>query len=119
MVFASCLSHKMELRLKKKCGVLGCTGAVGQVFISLLDSNPYFELIAVGASERSKGKKLKDATSWKQTSPMPERAGELIVTACDPKEFKACDVVFSGLDSSVAGEVGLFVASLLHFWSHY
>ena len=105
----------MELKSKRKCGILGCTGAVGQVFIYLLGSNPFFELVAVGASERSKGKKYKDATSWKQTMPMPERAAELSVVACDPGQFKHCDVVFSGLDSSVAGEVGLFVALV---WIH-
>lgn len=43
----------------RKCGVLGCTGSVGQRFILLLALHPHFELHAVGASERSAGKKYK------------------------------------------------------------
>ncbi|KAG8529516.1 uncharacterized protein KY384_006153 [Bacidia gigantensis] len=90
---------------KKRCGVLGCTGSVGQRFSLLLAEHPHFELVAVGASERSSGKTYKEATTWKTSGSMPENIGELTVTLCDPQHFKHCDVVFSGLDSSVAGEV--------------
>lgn len=48
---------------KKKHGVLGATGSVGQRFILLLALHPYFELHAVGASERSAGKKYKNAVN--------------------------------------------------------
>ena len=44
---------------------------------------------------------------------MPEKTGDLIVTACDPEQFRQCDVVFSGFDAFVAGEVGPFV---VHVW---
>lgn len=81
-------------------------GSVGQRFSLLLALHPHFELVAVGASERSKDKKYRDATAWKQTLPMPEKIGEIVVTACEPENFRNCDIVFSGLDSSVAGEVG-------------
>ncbi|OHW97819.1 aspartate-semialdehyde dehydrogenase [Colletotrichum incanum] len=54
----------------KKCGVLGCTGSVGQRFILLLSQHPYLKLVAVGASSRSAGKKYRDAVRWKQASPM-------------------------------------------------
>ncbi|KAL2107513.1 hypothetical protein VUR80DRAFT_5128 [Thermomyces stellatus] len=88
----------------KKCGVLGCTGSVGQRFILLLAKHPYFKLHAVGASSRSAGKKYKDAVSWKQASPIGD-AGELVVRECKASEFADCDIVFSGLDSDVAGEI--------------
>lgn len=91
---------------KKKCGVLGCTGSVGQRFILLLSLHPYFELHAVGASSRSAGKKYKDAVRWKQTLALPKDAGELVVKQCNAEEFQECDVVFSGLDSDVAGDIG-------------
>ena len=81
-------------------------GSVGQRFSILLALHPHFELVAVGASERSKGKKYRNATAWKQTLPMPETIGDLVVTACEPEHFQSCDIVFSGLDSSVAGDVG-------------
>lgn len=90
---------------RKKCGVLGCTGSVGQRFILLLAQHPHFDLHAVGASSRSAGKKYKDAVKWKQASPMGS-IGELVVRECKASEFSDCDVVFSGLDSDVAGEIG-------------
>ncbi|KAK1248821.1 hypothetical protein MKX08_007041 [Trichoderma sp. CBMAI-0020] len=90
---------------RKKCGVLGCTGSVGQRFILLLQGHPTLELHAIGASSRSAGKKYKDAVRWKQASPIGDVA-DMVVRECRPDEFKDCDVVFSGLDSDVAGDVG-------------
>jgi aspartate-semialdehyde dehydrogenase len=78
--------------------VLGATGSVGQRFILLLALHPHFVLHAVGASERSAGKKYKDAVKWKQALPFSE-------------EFQDCDLIFSGLDSDVAGEVGMLPVS--------
>jgi len=88
-------------------GVLGATGSVGQRFILLLALHPHFELHAVGASERSAGKKYKDAVRWKQAIPFTERIGNLVVKKCTAEEFQDCDLVFSGLDSDVAGDVGM------------
>ncbi|KAI9841854.1 MAG: aspartate-semialdehyde dehydrogenase [Sclerophora amabilis] len=95
----------------KKCGVLGCTGSVGQRFILLLALHPSFKLHAVGASSRSAGKKYKDAVRWKQAMPMSRAIGELVVKECRPEEFRDCDMVFSGLDSDVAGDIGMTVAA--------
>ncbi|KAJ5668268.1 uncharacterized protein N7477_006838 [Penicillium maclennaniae] len=89
---------------KKKCGVLGATGSVGQRFILLLSDHPFLELHAVGASERSLGKKYKEAVSWKQSSPMSEKLSNLVLRECSAEQFKDCDLVFSGLNSDVAGE---------------
>ncbi|KAG9831404.1 hypothetical protein KCU77_g13166, partial [Aureobasidium melanogenum] len=75
---------------KKKCGVLGATGSVGQRFILLLALHPHFTLHAVGASERSAGKKYKDAVKWKQSLPMSKELGELVVRKCTPEEFADC-----------------------------
>ena len=79
---------------------------MGQRFILLLASHPHFTLHAVGASERSAGKKYRDAANWKQSVPMSRSLGELIVRKCVADEFHDCDIVFSGLDSDVAGDVG-------------
>jgi Semialdehyde dehydrogenase, NAD binding domain len=87
-------------------GVLGCTGSVGQRFILLLAEHPYFTLHAVGASSRSAGKRYKDAVKWKQASPMGKHTEELIVKECKASEFADCDIIFSGLDADVAGEIG-------------
>lgn len=95
-----------ELWTDLTSGVLGATGSVGQRFILLLALHPHFELHAVGASERSAGKKYKDAVRWKQAIPFTERIGNLVVKKCTAEEFQDCDLVFSGLDSDVAGDVG-------------
>jgi aspartate-semialdehyde dehydrogenase len=88
-------------------GILGATGMVGQRFITLLASHPYFYVAAVGASPRSAGKTYSDATanSWKQTTPPNNEVASLIVQTCDPANFTSCRLVFSGLDSDVAGDV--------------
>lgn len=36
---------------------------------------------------------------------MPTRAAELIVRRCEPAKFSDCDIIFSGLDADIAGEV--------------
>ena len=84
-------------------GVLGATGAVGQTFIRLLENHPWFEVTAVAASERSAGKRYRDAAHW-LSGDMPESVAKLTVTACDPAAIDA-QVVFSALDSDAAGEV--------------
>jgi aspartate-semialdehyde dehydrogenase len=93
--------------LKKKCGVLGCTGSVGQRFILLLAHHPILSLHAVGASSRSAGKKYKDAVRWKQSRPMSSQLANLEVRECKATNFQDCDLVFSGLDSDVAGDIGM------------
>jgi hypothetical protein len=97
---------------KKKCGVLGCTGSVGQRFILLLADHPGLSLHALGASSRSAGKKYKDAARWKQSKPMSSELANLEVRECKAGNFQDCDLVFSGLDSDVAGDIGML--PLLH-----
>lgn len=83
--------------------VLGATGAVGQAFIRLLDAHPWFDLVDVAASERSAGKRYGDAARWLEGR-MPASVGALTVKNCTPDEI-AAPIVFSALDSGVAGEV--------------
>ncbi|KIJ57182.1 hypothetical protein M422DRAFT_148863 [Sphaerobolus stellatus SS14] len=86
-------------------GVLGATGTVGQRFILLLAEHPYFKLHALGASARSAGRTYATATAWKQTQPIPEKVRDLIVHPCAPEHFKDVEIVFSGLDADVAGDI--------------
>lgn len=75
---------------------------MGTRFILLLNQHPLLELVAVGASEKSAGKKYSDAVRWKQSVPIPAQAANLIVRRCVPTEYSDCDIIFSGLDSDVA-----------------
>ena len=88
---------------KMKVGVLGATGAVGQQFITLLENHPWFEITFLAASERSVGKTFTEATNWFLENQMPDWLPEKMIQSCEPN-FD-CDFVFSGLDSSVAGEI--------------
>lgn len=83
--------------------VLGATGAVGQTFIRLLDGHPLFRVAEVAASERSAGRAYSEAMTWHEGVLSDEVAG-LEVTTCDPARVES-KVVFSALDSSVAGDV--------------
>ncbi len=66
---------------KYNVGIIGATGMVGQRFSLLLSNHPWFNVKVVAASERSAGKKLKDAigNKWAMTEPMPENIAELTV----------------------------------------
>ncbi|KXN65302.1 aspartate-semialdehyde dehydrogenase [Conidiobolus coronatus NRRL 28638] len=90
---------------KYKVGILGATGTVGQRFISLLEDHPQLVVHKLGASSRSSGKPYYQSVRWKMTVPIPEGVKNLVVEECVPEAFKDCDVVFSGLDSSVAGQI--------------
>jgi aspartate-semialdehyde dehydrogenase len=84
-------------------GILGATGMVGQQFIALLASHPWFKVAWVGASQRSEGKAYRDATAWRLAVPLPDVVASLQVDAAVPT--RAPKLVFSGLDSSVAGDI--------------
>jgi len=84
-------------------GILGATGAVGQRFVQLLENHPWFEITALAASDRSVGLAYADACRWLLPTPMPERTGKLIVQPIEPG--MDCQLIFSALPSSVAGEV--------------
>ncbi len=86
-------------------GILGATGAVGQKFIRLLQGHPWFNVKALGASKRSAGKPYKEAVHWIEDVEMPEHIAKTEVSECDPALFEGIDLVFSGLDSSVATDI--------------
>ncbi|KAF8668252.1 aspartate-semialdehyde dehydrogenase [Rhizoctonia solani] len=103
-----------------KVGILGATGTVGQRFILLLSTHPFFRIHALGASSRSAGQAYVKAVKWKQASPIPEAVREMVVQECKPGGvFKDCGVVFSGLDADVAGDIELaFRAAELAIFSN-
>ena len=93
-------------------GILGGTGMVGQHFIRFLQGHPWFKLTWLGASDRSAGKKLKDATSWRLDGDMPGSAAEIVVS--DSKPGNAPKLVFSAMDASVATEIEQAFAAAGH-----
>ncbi len=86
--------------------VLGATGMVGQRFIELLQGHPWFELVALAASERHDGRSYAEATRWRLPgSEMPAVAATLPVVACRPEALPGVKIAFSALPAEVAGEV--------------
>lgn len=83
--------------------ILGATGMVGQRFIELLIDHPWFEIIAITGSEKSVGKRYGDAAHWMMTTPIPENIADMAIEPTVP--LLHCDIVFSALDSKVAGEI--------------
>ncbi|HEV7240626.1 MAG TPA: aspartate-semialdehyde dehydrogenase [Thermoanaerobaculia bacterium] len=82
--------------------VLGATGSVGQRFIQLLANHPWFRVHEVVASDRSAGKNYGAAADWRLETLVPDDITNLTV-----KNLGAdleSRLLFSGLDSSVAGE---------------
>ncbi len=87
---------------KKKVGVVGATGMVGQRFLTLLENHPYFEVTALAASASSAGKTYEEAVGdrWKLDVPMPDCYKNLIVIHADNVEKMAslCDFVFCAVN---------------------
>lgn len=91
------------MQQKIPVGILGATGSVGQKFVELLQDHSWFMITALAASERSVGKRYREAATWFSGVPLDSRMAEMMVSPCEPS--LPCRIVFSGLDSSVAGEI--------------
>jgi aspartate-semialdehyde dehydrogenase len=89
-------------------GVLGATGVVGQHFVSLLENHPWFNLTWLAASERSAGKRYGDLP-WRLAKRQPAAAADLPIDSLDGID-RAPQLLFSGLDASVAGDAELACA---------
>jgi len=89
-----------------KCAILGATGMVGQRFVELLSgtkdlSTRDFEISALYASERSAGKRYRDACHWVLDSEMPESIADMEVVNYLPE----ADIYFSALPSGTAKDI--------------
>jgi aspartate-semialdehyde dehydrogenase len=83
--------------------ILGATGAVGQTFIRQLAGHPWFQIAELAASDRSAGRPYAEVCRWLEGT-LPDELASRVVMRCDPAEVKS-PLVFSALDSGVAGDV--------------
>ena len=86
-----------------RVGIIGCTGMVGQRFVTLMEGHPWFKLTAVAASARSAGKTYEEAVAgrWAMTSPIPQEAKQLVVMDAQADAEKLAgmvDFVFCAVD---------------------
>ena len=93
---------------RRKVGILGATGMVGQRFIQLLEKHPWFEVSWLAASDRSAGKTYAEACKWKLNTPLPARIAAMTVMGNTPEQTPASElpkIIFAALDSDIAREL--------------
>ncbi|MGI4852678.1 MAG: aspartate-semialdehyde dehydrogenase [Janthinobacterium lividum] len=92
---------------RRKVGILGATGTVGQRFIQLLHAHPWFEITWLAASERSAGRRFEDACRWKLDTPLPSHIGDMVLQGNTPGAAtgKLPRIIFAALDTDVAREL--------------
>jgi aspartate-semialdehyde dehydrogenase len=92
---------------RRKVGILGATGTVGQRFIQLLNAHPWFEIAWLAASERSVGKRYADACSWKLDTPLPKHIGDMVLLPNTPEanSGEVPKIIFAALDADIAREL--------------
>lgn len=105
-------SEKFASRPRIDVGILGATGTVGQQFVALLANHPWFRVTWLAASERSSGKLYGDLP-WRLSDPLPHEVAGLTVEPL--KSGGGPQLVFSALDSSVAGDAEIDFASAGHW----
>lgn len=86
-----------------KVGIVGATGMVGQRFATILAAHPWFHVVAVAASARSKGKTYAEAVQgrWKMKTDIPKNMKELVLldAEADAEELaKSVDFIFCAVD---------------------
>ena len=86
-----------------KVGIVGATGMVGQRFSLLLENHPWFEVVALAASARNKGKTYAEACEgrWKMTVPMPGKYKDMVMydATADAEEIASkVDFIFCAVD---------------------
>lgn len=83
--------------------VLGASGYIGQHFTRLLADHPYFELDALGAGERSSGRRLSDVWQLAESPPGELAGHRLERLGPGALERRGIRLVFSALPSGTAG----------------
>jgi len=93
---------------RRKVGILGATGMVGQRFIQLLNNHPWFEVTWLAASDRSAGKLYGEACKWKLDTPLPTRIAAMTVMPNVPEgtpDGELPKIIFAALDAEHAREL--------------
>ncbi len=94
---------------RRKVGILGATGMVGQRFIQLLSNHPWFEIAWLAASDRSAGKTYAEACRWKLDTPLPKKIAAMTLQPNVPDAGELStpipQIIFAALDADIAREL--------------
>jgi len=88
---------------RRRVGILGATGTVGQRFIQMLAAHPFFEVAWLAASDRSTGRRYEDAVRWKLDTPIPDAVRSLPLSPAIPDN--APGILFAALDADIARDL--------------
>jgi aspartate-semialdehyde dehydrogenase len=95
-----------------RVAVLGATGVAGQQFLASLPRHPLFEVVRLGASERSAGKSYRDAitdssgkVSWFAKDPLDDQLAKLPVEDAAAMSPDGIDLVFTAVESDAARQL--------------
>lgn len=95
-----------------RVAVLGATGVAGQQFLAALASHPMFEVVRLGASARSAGKRygeaIRDASgkvNWFAKEPLDGALADLPVEDAAQLTPDGLDLVFTAVESDAAKEL--------------
>jgi aspartate-semialdehyde dehydrogenase len=102
---------KQKAHPKIDVGILGATGTVGQQFAALLSGHPWFRVTWLAASERSAGRRYGELP-WRLPALLPDEFARMTVEQL--KAGAGPKLLFSALDSSVAGEAERELAAAGH-----
>ena len=87
---------------KFNVGIVGCTGMVGQRFMTLLDGHPWFNVTCLAASPRSAGKTYTEAVGnrWAMDVAMPASMKDMMVLDASDVQAVASkvDFIFCAVD---------------------
>jgi aspartate-semialdehyde dehydrogenase len=93
---------------RRRVGILGATGMVGQRFIQLLHHHPWFEIAWLAASDRSAGRRFDEACRWKLDTPLPAGIAAMTLMPNVPEGTPSGElpkIIFAALDSAIAYEL--------------
>src|SRR4051794_37129643 len=92
-----------------RVAVLGATGVAGQQFLAALPNHPMFEIVKLGASERSAGKRygeaIRDASgkvSWFAKEALDPAYADMPVEDAALMTTDGLDLVFTAVESDAA-----------------
>src|SRR4030042_1853129 len=90
------------MKKRIKVGVLGATGMVGQKYLKVLHSHPWFDVVYLAASPNSAGKKMADAVAgrWHMSEDIPQAYRNIIVEDASSvsKAVGKCSLIFSAVE---------------------
>jgi aspartate-semialdehyde dehydrogenase len=96
----------------KRVAVIGATGVAGQQFLASLSGHPVFEVVTLAASERSAGKRYRDAITdasgafrWYCQEPLDPGFADIQVDDAARLDASRVDLIFTAVESNAAREI--------------